>query len=49
MSHWEYKSLQLYEELCVLYENNRKGRYDGWIAEKKKELDEVLSRLEVKK
>ena len=48
MTHLEFLALRLYNELNVLYENNRKGRYDKQIVEKKKELDEVLKRLEGK-
>lgn len=46
MTHLDFLALRLYNELNVLYENNRKGRYDTTIKVKQKELDEVLKRLE---
>lgn len=46
MTHLDFLALRLFNELNVLYENNRHGRYDKQIFEKKKELDEVLIRLE---
>lgn len=48
MTHLDFLALRLFNELNVLYANNRKGRYDKQIIEKQKELDEVLSRLELK-
>lgn len=48
MSHLDFLALRLFNELNVLYVNNRHGRYDKQIVEKKKELDEVLKSLEVK-
>ena len=48
MTCLDFLALRLFNELNILYENNRKGRYDKQIVEKQKELDEVLSRLEVK-
>lgn len=48
MSHLDFLALRLFNELNVLYANNRHGRYDKQIAEKKKELNEALDRLEVK-
>ena len=44
MSHLDFLALRLFIELNVLYES--KGRYNKRIVEKKKELDEVLIRLE---
>ena len=48
MSYLDFLALRLFNELNVLYENNRKGRYDTTIKAKQKELDEVLKRLEGK-
>ncbi len=48
MSHLDFLALRLFNELNVLYANNRHGRYDKQIVEKKKELDEILIRLEAK-
>lgn len=48
MSHLDFLALRLFDELNVLYANNRKGRYDSTIKVKQKELDEVLKRLEAK-
>lgn len=47
MSHLDFLALRLFNELNVLYENNRKGRYDKAIKEKQKELDEVLKRMDI--
>lgn len=46
MTHLDFLALRLFNELNVLYANNRHGRYDKQIIEKQKELDEVLKRLE---
>ena len=46
MTYLDFLVLRLFNELNVLYENNRKGRYDTAIKAKQKELDEVLKRLE---
>lgn len=48
MTYLDFLALRLFNELNILYANNRHGRYDKQIIEKQKELDAVLSRLEVK-
>ena len=45
MNCWDYKLMQLYNEINILHENNLNGRYDKKITEKKKELAEVLNKI----
>lgn len=44
MNCWDYKAMQIYNEINALCENNRNGRYDKQIAEKRSELNEVLKK-----
>lgn len=45
MTHKEYKILQIYNQICVLQENNRNGRYDDKIKALQIELDELLQEV----
>ena len=45
MSHLEAKALQLYDEICVLWQNNLHDRYAKDIKQKQSELDEILERI----
>jgi len=45
MSHLEAKALQLYDEICVLWQNNPHDRYAKDIEQKQKELSEILEHI----
>lgn len=45
MSHLEAKALQLYNEICVLWQNNPHDRYAKDIEQKQKELSEILEHI----
>ena len=45
MTTHDYKALQLYNQINVLQQNNRKGRYDSEIQNLKKELEKELKKV----
>ena len=46
MTHKDFKAMQIYNDICSLYQNNIKGRYDKKIAELQKELENILDDIE---
>lgn len=46
MTHKDFKAMQIYNNICSLYQNNIKGRYDKKIAKLQRELDDILDDIE---